>query len=119
MAFLDSDDEWVPDKLDLQRTVMTERPTVVFSFTDFARRSAGRPDDHHQLARWHGDTRLVRDPRFRRPVLVPRRAAAGGGDFPVHIGDLYGEVLGATSFRPSRSWSTGRSPATRCGSPRT
>ena len=95
VAFLDSDDEWVPDKLDLQRTVMTERPTVVFSFTDFARRSAGRPDDHHQLARWHGDTRLVRDPRFRLSCTrVPRRAAAGG-DFPVHIGDLYGEVLGA------------------------
>jgi hypothetical protein len=95
VAFLDSDDEWVPDKLDLQRTVMTERPTVVFSFTDFARRSAGRPDDHHQLARWHGDTRGWSEilgpavPYSSFGVPPPAR-----GDFPVHIGDLYGEVLG-------------------------
>ena len=30
VAFLDSDDEWMPDKLALQRTFLAARPDVLF-----------------------------------------------------------------------------------------
>src|SRR5262245_52606721 len=34
IAFLDSDDEWMPDKLALQRSLMEKRPDVLFCFSD-------------------------------------------------------------------------------------
>ena len=72
----------------------TERPTVVFSFTDFARQrgAARRPPPARPLARRHA--LLVRDPRFRRPVLVLGAAPPAWATSRFHIGDLYGEVLG-------------------------
>ena len=36
VAFLDSDDEWMPDKLVLQRAALAARPDAVFCFSDFA-----------------------------------------------------------------------------------
>src|SRR5581483_7673934 len=35
IAFLDSDDEWFPDKLELQRNVMRAYPHAIFCFSDF------------------------------------------------------------------------------------
>lgn len=44
IAFLDSDDEWFPGKLDLQRTLMRARPDVLYSFSNFSAHSkAARP----------------------------------------------------------------------------
>ncbi|MBN2622526.1 MAG: glycosyltransferase family 2 protein [Acidimicrobiales bacterium] len=94
VAFLDSDDEWDPDKLDLQRAVMDARPDVVFSFTDFASRHEGRADGHHQLARWHGSDLgwdALLGPAQPYSALAP--LPAGRDDFPVHVGDLYPRVL--------------------------
>src|ERR1019366_10044964 len=34
VAFLDSDDEWLPDKMELQRKVMERFPEVVFCFSN-------------------------------------------------------------------------------------
>jgi glycosyltransferase involved in cell wall biosynthesis len=91
VAFQDSDDEWMPDKLQLQRAFMRARPEVLFCFTDFwVRRADGRPDTRHALYHWH------RDPRGWDAMLgppVPYSAIAslpsGREDFPVHIGSLY------------------------------
>src|SRR3712207_4230149 len=54
VAFLDSDDEWMPVKLPLQRTFMARRPDVLFSFSDFAGRSEARVEPHY-LRNWHQD----------------------------------------------------------------
>ena len=35
VAFLDSDDEWMPGKIELQRQFMQARPDVLFCFSDF------------------------------------------------------------------------------------
>jgi glycosyltransferase involved in cell wall biosynthesis len=94
IAFLDSDDEWTPDKLDLQRPLMARRPDVVCCFSDFAIGGAGRADRHRRLATWRDD------PRGFDEILGPGRAYStiaplppGRDDFPVHIGDLHPELL--------------------------
>src|SRR5712691_4780511 len=65
VAFLDSDDEWMVDKLQLQRALMERRPDVLLCFTDFAHRSPEGTETHRCLARWH------RDPRSWDEVLGP------------------------------------------------
>ena len=55
VAFLDSDDEWLPDKLYLQRRVMDAFPNVVFCFSDLLAR---RPDGEvipNVLTLWRND----------------------------------------------------------------
>src|SRR5437667_10488060 len=54
IAFLDSDDEWMSDKLALQRTLMTRRPDVLFSFSDFAVRE-DRSEEHTSELQSHHD----------------------------------------------------------------
>jgi len=93
VAFLDSDDEWWPDRLLLTRRVLEARPDVLFCFTDFAaHRAAGESRRH--LAQWH------RDPRSWDEILgpgVPFSTLAslpdGRADFAVHAGDLYPALL--------------------------
>lgn len=90
VAFLDSDDEWMPDKLELQRTVMARRPEVLFCFSDFAHRTRAGAEIRRYLITWH------RDPRGWSEILGPGIPYSSLGplpphrpDFPVHIGDLY------------------------------
>ena len=94
VAFLDSDDEWMPDKLQLQRTLMRQRPDVLFSFSDFVGRTADRADQHHGLERWRDD------PRDWVGILGPGTCYSdtaplppGRDDFAVHVGDIYPELL--------------------------
>ena len=94
VAFLDSDDQWAPDKIELQRALMERRPDVLFCSTDFAVHHDGSDDEHHYLARWHGDGRrwdAILGPGHRYSSIAP--LPAGRADFDVHIGDLYPEVL--------------------------
>jgi hypothetical protein len=111
VAFLDSDDEWTPDKLELQRTVMSERGDIVFSFTDFAGRRAGQKDRHHHLSRWHGDKRgweAILGKPFRYSAVGP--LPMGRRDFDVFVGDLYPEVLSG-HFVPTFTLMVRREPA--------
>src|SRR5262245_20450367 len=90
VAFLDSDDEWMPDKLRLQRTVMERRPDVLFCFGDFAHRAAAGTQTRRYLQRWHRDPRgwgEILGPGFPFSSLAP--LPAGRDDFLVHVGDLY------------------------------
>src|SRR5271166_5014614 len=58
VAFLDSDDEWLPDKLYLQRTVMTAYPDLAFCFTDlFAQRFTGERVSNI-VSLWRHDDRV-------------------------------------------------------------
>jgi len=95
IAFLDSDDEWMPDKLALQRTLMTRRPDVLFSFSDFAVREDVDGSEHRfYLSRWHKDTRSwgeILGPGTPFSTIGP--LPAGRDDFPVHVGDLYPAML--------------------------
>ncbi len=89
VAFLDSDDEWLPGKLQLQRAVLEICPDVMFCFSDFVGCDSEGRVDHHLLRTWHGDSRpweIILGPRLSYSSLVP--LAPGQADFSVYIGDL-------------------------------
>lgn len=96
VAFLDSDDEWMPDKLELQRTVMEKRPEVLFCFSDFGHRTRDGREFRRFLHTWH------RDPRNWDEILPTACLFSSLGplppgrqDFRIHLGDLYPtEMLG-------------------------
>ena len=96
VAFLDSDDEWMPGKLYLQRTLLELRPEVLFTFSNFAVREMDGTILHRQLDHWNNDKRgwshmLGAGQPFSAIAPLPPEVA----DFPVHIGDLYlGELNG-------------------------
>ena len=89
VAFLDSDDIWVKDKVELQRALMERRPEVLFCFSDFTARDPGR-DTPHFLVHWHKDNRSwdqILGPGERYSGIAP--LPPGREDFDVHVGDLY------------------------------
>ncbi len=90
VAFLDSDDEWMPGKLPLHREFMMARPDVLFSFSNFAHLHANGTEEHDCLRYWH------EDPRPWDQILGPGVSYSsvaslpiGWDDFEVHVGDLY------------------------------
>jgi len=96
LAFLDSDDEWMPDHLLLGRRLLEARPEVLFSFSDFGIRRAGRADAPHGLAGWHQDPRPWDDilgPGVPYSEIAP--LPRGRKDFKVHVGMLYARQLDA------------------------
>jgi GT2 family glycosyltransferase len=95
VAFLDSDDEWLPDTLRLRRAVLAARPDVLFAFSDFAARGV-RGESERQLVRW------TRDHRPWDAILGPGVAfstlaalPSGRTDFTVHVGALYAALMRA------------------------
>src|SRR5665647_1336208 len=96
IAFLDSDDEWMPKKIELQRALLQARPDVVFCFSDYAFRYSSGPEEYQRLS----DVGLYQDKSTGEHILgpgVPFSSIAplpeGMHDFMVHIGDLYGKQL--------------------------
>ncbi|HEY0808682.1 MAG TPA: glycosyltransferase family 2 protein [Longimicrobiales bacterium] len=94
IAFLDSDDEWMHDSLELKRAVLAARPDLVFCFTDFANREESGTVNRKFLVNWHHDTRDWSE------ILGPRVPFSKFGevpgsrlDFGVHIGDMYPLLL--------------------------
>lgn len=96
VAFLDSDDEWLREKLQLQRAVMRAYPDVVFAFTKF------RVHDDESGAEVPDGlgTMWLEAPRPWSDVLGAGRLFStiaplpvGCEDFPVHVGDLYEPLL--------------------------
>lgn len=90
VAFLDSDDEWFPEKLSLQRCFMANRPDVLFCCTNFQVRMDSGEISHNFLQHWHHDKRSWNE------ILTPGvpysticNLPANWPDFQVHIGDLY------------------------------
>jgi hypothetical protein len=89
IAFLDSDDVWLPGKLDMQVRFMASRSDVFFCFTDFIREYDGK--QHRRSIRfWHTD------PRSWTEIMGPAKSfsnfaplPSGNPDFPVHIGSIY------------------------------
>lgn len=97
IAFLDSDDEWMPHKLEIQRALMENEPDVIFSFTDFAHRKSDGAIISNSLRYWH------RDNREWDEILGPIRKlshesqdgdSCDGIDY--YVGDLYVSQLKAS-----------------------
>ena len=89
VAFLDSDDEWMPYKLQLQRSLMQAMPDVLFAFSDFAATDNAGKATRRFLINWH------HDPRPWDKILAPGESfssignlPAGCDDFQFYIGDL-------------------------------
>jgi glycosyltransferase involved in cell wall biosynthesis len=94
VAFLDSDDEWLPEKLTLQRRLLAARPDLVFCFSDFRMRSADGRVSEHYLQYWHGIRRpwdAILGSGVAYSSLAP--LPAGNADFLVHAGSLYLPLL--------------------------
>jgi glycosyltransferase involved in cell wall biosynthesis len=96
VAFLDSDDEWSPDRLLLGRSVLAARPDVLFCFSDFGLRCEGQPDQLGGLAGWHKDRRTwdeILGPSAWYSAIA--ELPQGRPDFRVHFGSLYAPLLDA------------------------
>ena len=92
VAFLDSDDEWMPGKLDLARRWLAARPDVLFVFSEFGVTDREGQAHRRYLIHWHHDTRSW-DEILGAGVPYSTCAALPEGipDFPVHVGSLYAE----------------------------
>ncbi len=93
LAFLDSDDEWIPGTLDLKRRFLQARPDVLFCFSDFIIDVDGERV-RNGLRTWHNDPRpwsemLTSSMRFSDIAPMPSDA----NDFEVYVGDLYPILL--------------------------
>ena len=94
VAFNDSDDEWFPDKLALQRAFMRARPDVLFCFTDLGLKDGSGTESHCGLLGWHRDSRSwdeILGPPESYSSFAP--LPPGRKDFNVHIGSLYETML--------------------------
>jgi glycosyltransferase involved in cell wall biosynthesis len=92
IAFLDSDDEWIPGKLQLQRTFMHARPDVLFCATDFLIAADGRM--YSGLRRWRGEAKpwdAIIGPAVPSSTFGP--LPPGWCDFNVHVGDFSAAIL--------------------------
>ncbi|WP_428266486.1 glycosyltransferase family 2 protein [Haliangium sp.] len=90
VAFLDSDDEWLPGKLDLQRAFMDSRPDVLYCFTNFQVAEKHGAIHHRYLDGWsreHASWEEALGSGVPFSSLAP--IPAGIEDFQVFLGDLY------------------------------
>ena len=89
VAFLDSDDEWMPGKLQMQRALMQARPELLFAFSNFAITDEEETVHRRFLGQWHNDPRpwdVILGAGFRFSTIAP--LPAGVEDFTVYVGDL-------------------------------
>ncbi len=97
IAFLDSDDEFLPGKLDLQAALMDARPDLVYSYGEFRVRHADGRYSPRFLSNWHRDTRPWSEllgPGVAYSSLAP--LPEGADDVTVYIGDIYAHQMAAS-----------------------
>lgn len=90
VAFLDSDDQWTRDKLQLQRTVLSRRPELLFCASNFSACSEDGESIPGFLRYWHKDqrpwTEILSDASWYSELdALPD----GRADFRVHYGSFY------------------------------
>ena len=99
LAFIDSDDEWLPGKVQIQRSFLAARPDVVFCFTNFSFKEAdhlGGTYKHFNLVSWSKDHRpweeILAPGEFISTVIsLPE----GWQDFKFYVGNMYVNELSA------------------------
>jgi hypothetical protein len=90
IAFLDSDDEWMPGKLELNRRLLGARRDVLFCFSDMAATMPDGTVKHNYLRNWHQDQRSWDDiigPG--QPFSTVATLPANCDEFPIHFGSMY------------------------------
>ncbi len=102
IALLDSDDEWLPQKLYLQRTVMDAYPQVVFCFSDLLSKLPDGKIVHNVLNLWRNDPWVgFGDAKPSLAEILgpgtPFSSIAdlpnGCTDFKVHTGNIYAALM--------------------------
>lgn len=90
VAFLDSDDTWLPGKLQIQRAFMEAKPDILFSFTNFQVQYRDGSIQCRYLHRWNRDCASWEE-AFGPGYLFSSVASLphGVSDFWVYEGDLY------------------------------
>jgi len=86
IAFIDSDDEWLPGKIKLQRAFMSARQDLVFCFTNFSFKAAaelGGNEKHFNLISWTHDYRSWEE------ILGNKQAVSSLINVPSKFRDLY------------------------------
>ncbi len=99
VAFIDSDDEWLPGKIEIQRAFMTAMPEILFCFSNFSFRESkvlGGAHKHFNLVSWSKDTRswnqiLAQGEQISSKIKLPE----GVGDFLFHVGSMCKQELSA------------------------
>lgn len=92
VAFIDSDDEWLPGKTQIQRIFMDANPEVLFCFSNFSFREVdelGGACQRFNLVSWSRDMRswdeiLAPGKKLSSLITLP----AGVEDFNFHIGSM-------------------------------
>lgn len=104
LAFLDSDDEWFADKLELQRRVLERFPEVVFCFGNiYSSRPSGKIIHDVLHNDWRNHVRIGSDTApVLRDTLGPAvryssfaKLPDGRTDFDVYVGDMYAAEMEA------------------------
>ncbi len=94
ITFLDSDDEWLPGKLDVQCALMVARPDIVMSFADMTMLLPDGRMVASAIGRWQAGARPW-EQVMAGPVPLSEIAdwPGGAGDVPVYFGNLYEDLL--------------------------
>lgn len=97
ISFLDSDDEWMHDKLKLQRAFMEARPDVLLCFSNFMVREVDGSEHPHFLEHW---MQWFEDPRSWEEIFELTdwyssfaQLPSSRADFRVFIGNIYPSLL--------------------------
>lgn len=96
VAFLDSDDEWLPGRIRLTRQLLSARPDLGFCFSNFRYRSPERTVNFALQKMWSEDPRgydevLGNGSRYSSIAGLPPETE----DFWIYEGDLYAELMRA------------------------
>lgn len=94
VAFLDSDDEWDPDKIQLQRPLLKHFDNVAFIFSDFRVQSPEDGIESRYTRHWSGDQRpwdqILGPPcRYSDVARLPTARA----DFNIHRASFYRDLM--------------------------
>jgi glycosyltransferase involved in cell wall biosynthesis len=94
VAFLDSDDEWFPDKIALQRPFLESRPDLLYCSSDFGVRLEDGSELRRYLPNWlSADRSLAASFGPGAPYSSVAPLPPGRQDFPVYIGSMYREAM--------------------------
>jgi glycosyltransferase involved in cell wall biosynthesis len=96
IAFLDSDDEWLPHKLDIQRSLLSARPDIICCFSNIAFQKKNGTINHFSLKSWPGVNHNIID-LFTDPINISSiiQLPKGIDDFFCGIGNIYAHLLTA------------------------